>query len=247
MMRPILFVHGLFGHLRVPQVLLPFAKHDIEIHTPDLIGYGMFTEQPTNNLVLADQAEHIVNYIQTHNLGPVNLVGHSVGGAVSVLIAGKRPDFVASLTSVEGNFTLKDAFWSEQISRMPLSEVEKILTDYKADADNWLTGSGVEITDWTSALARAWLDNQPASTIQAEARAVVQATDDPEYLEIIKELMISDLPFGLIAGENSAAGWDVPKWVREMATQDIVIPDTGHLMMLQDPEAFAQAVLDCCR
>ncbi|WP_428942794.1 alpha/beta fold hydrolase [Xanthomonas oryzae] len=44
----------------------------------------------------------------------VHLVGHSVGGAVSALVCSLYPELVASFTSVEGNFTLKDAFWSRR-------------------------------------------------------------------------------------------------------------------------------------
>ncbi|WP_020592496.1 alpha/beta fold hydrolase [Kiloniella laminariae] len=247
MTRPTLLIHGLFGNLKVPQILTPFVHLDMDIHTPDLIGYGSLAEQPTDRLVLTDQAEHIATYITSNNLGPVNLVGHSVGGAVAVFLVKRHPELVASLISVEGNFTLKDAFWSEKISRTALPEVEEIIQGYKVDSDGWIATSGVEITDWTSALAYSWLGNQPASTIKAQARAVVQATDNLEYLNIIRDLLRSDMPFSLIAGENSASGWDVPEWVREMATEDIVIPGTGHLMMLQEPEIFAQSVLKCCR
>ncbi|WP_227744214.1 alpha/beta fold hydrolase [Yersinia kristensenii] len=48
---------------------------------------------------------------------PVHVIGHSVGGAVAVLFARRYPEMTRSLTSVEGNFTLSDAFWSDPDSK----------------------------------------------------------------------------------------------------------------------------------
>ena len=45
-----------------------------------------------------------------------------------------------------------------------------------------------------------------------------------------------------VAGERSAADWDVPDFVRRAARSYTVQPGAGHLMMLEDPDAFCQIV-----
>jgi pimeloyl-ACP methyl ester carboxylesterase len=45
----------------------------------------------------------------------------------------------------------------------------------------------------------------------------------------------------LVAGERSRGGWDVPDWALAAAALT-VIPDTGHLMMLERPQSFAETI-----
>ena len=243
-MRPIVLVHGLLGHLNDPRILNAIA--DQNIFAPDLLGYGVYRNSPMEGLDLLEQADHVAGFIRDINLEPVNLVGHSVGGAVAVLLAVKYPELVATLTSVEGNFTLKDAFWSSQVAEQDISEVERTIEGYKSDPDSWISGAGVALNDWTQSLARSWLDNQPATTIKAQARAVVEATGKPEYLDSIRKLMASDMPYHLLAGANSRQGWDVPDWAVDNATSNQDIPDTGHLMMAENPESFGTVIRGNC-
>lgn len=240
--KPIVLVHGLFGSLSDANILAAFG--DVEVHAPDLIGYGSNREADISNLTLLDQAYHVANFISGLGAGKVHLVGHSVGGAVSVLVARHFPELVETLTSVEGNFTLKDAFWSGQIAVKPDEEVAQIIAGYETDPDAWIAGAGVPIGDWTSSLARSWLAHQPPSTIKAQAKAVVAATAEASYLEAIREVMQS-MPVHLIAGRRSAAGWDVPDWANDLCAARINVAHTGHLMMAENPTAFAAAVLTC--
>lgn len=240
----ICLLHGLFGNLRAPEIRNAFGQEAI-VTAPDLIGYGAFAEAETNGLSLRDQARHIISQIEGGHRDPVHLVGHSVGGAVAVLVAHSRPDLVRSLISVEGNFTLRDAFWSSQIAKKSDAAVEEVISGYRRDPDAWIKSAISRKTNLSSRLAREWLENQPASTIKAQARAVVTTTGENSYLETVRSLMESKLPVHLIAGARSVFGWDTPDWANLLCTSRINIPDTGHLMMVESPDRFAGAVLTC--
>ncbi|WP_196381748.1 alpha/beta fold hydrolase [Xanthomonas oryzae] len=196
-------------------------------------------------MTLKDQAQHVAADIRRLTGKKVHLVGLSVGGAISALVCSLYPELVASFTSVEGNFTLKDAFWSGQIAKKPLTVVTASMDGYNADPDAWIAAAGVPITAWTSTLARRWLANQSASTIRAQAQAVVAATGADQYLTHMRHLLTSPTPMYLIAGERSSAGWDVPDWANAGCAMLINIPNAGHLMMAEDPARFAKAVLTC--
>lgn len=237
---PILLLHGLIGDLSVPDIVRHFG--DTPVYAPAMLGYGEFRDHPTDGLTLVDQVEHVARWLRKRWDGPVHLVGHSVGGAVAVLFARSHLLLSYSLTTVEGNFTLNDAFWTRQLSGMPLAQVEALLASYQNDPAGWLAKSGVPATPRTLALARAWLAHQPASTLQAQARAVVSATGDDDYLRMVRSLARSHVPIHLLSGARSQAGWHVPDWLRALADSDTVITGTGHMMM-EEPERFAQAVL----
>lgn len=105
-----------------------------------------------------------------------------------------------------GFFTLADAFRSREIAQRSDAEVAASLGGYRADPDAWKGGAVERQTDLTRRLAREWLGQQPASTIKAQARAVVAANGPDAYLSAIRSIMESDLPVHPIAGARSAAG-----------------------------------------
>lgn len=171
----------------------------------------------------------------------VHLIGHSVGGAVAALFADRHPDRVASLVSVEGNFTLADAFWSAKVARMTVEQVDQMLAASRADPASWLRDAGVIPNRRRLALARRWLGHQPASTVQAMARAVVNTTGRVAYARTLRGVF-ARTPVYLVAGERSRDGWNVPTWANSATRGISVIPHAGHLMMVEDPRRFAETI-----
>jgi pimeloyl-ACP methyl ester carboxylesterase len=54
-----------------------------------------------------------------------HLVAHSIGAVYAFELADARPDLVESVTSVEGNFSLDDAFWSRSIAELEADEARR--------------------------------------------------------------------------------------------------------------------------
>lgn len=239
-MLPIVLIHGLFGSLRAPRITRSFGP--ARVLTPDLIGYGVYRDGAPEAWTLDDQADHLANWLRERVDQPVHVVGHSVGGAVGVMFALRHPEMTRSLTSVEGNFTLRDAFWSMKVAGLPLPAIDAEIAGFRADVAAWVGRSGVPPTQDVLETARNWLDNQPASTLRAQARAVVEATGHVAYLDGVKALVASGLPLHLLAGARSRGAWDVPYWLPPLAKTDAVVADAGHLMMLEQPDDFARMV-----
>lgn len=128
--------------------------------------------------------DFIYAHIHALGYGKAHLVAHSVGGAVAVGVANSYPEAVASIISVEGNFTLNDAFWSQQLARMDEREVDALPKSYRADTRAWLAGAGIDATPEQTALATQSLSAQPASTLQAMARSVVHAKTCPIFARL---------------------------------------------------------------
>lgn len=236
----ILLIHGLFGSLSDPKILSQFSP--ASVLAPDLIGYGE-NRGVKRRWTLEDQADYLANWLKERQSEPIHVVGHSVGGAVATLFAHRHPTLTKSLTLVEGNLTLGDAFWSRKISTETLAAIDKEVGSFKRDVGGWLAQSGVPATPWTLATATGWLANQPSRTLRSQARAVVTATGSQNYLDIVKRLLDDGLPLHLLAGARSRKGWNVPTWLAQRANSNADIPETGHLMMLEQPEAFAKAIM----
>lgn len=239
---PLVLIHGLLGSSRYyePQRYLPH----LDVRTPDLNGYG--TKRTLEaGIDLDAQADLVVKVLRDEVERPAWLAGHSVGGAVMMLAADRAPERVAGLISVEGNFTLRDAFWSARIAALSDADWAAEYGAMEDDPAAWLDDQGIDADDERIVLAREVLQNQPYTTVQAMARSVVAVTGQAGYLEAVRRVLARGTPLWLLGGEASAAGWDVPEWVLALARGSVAQPGAGHMMMLDDAAAFC-ALLDGC-
>ncbi|WCM93493.1 alpha/beta hydrolase [Acidovorax sp. NCPPB 2350] len=238
---PLVMVHGLFGPLHYfdPAGRMP----GITVLTPDLLGYAH--QAPQTQLSLSAQADELADILRTQVARPCHLLGHSVGGAVAVLTAARVPELVKSIVSVEGNFTLDDAFMCRRIAAMQPDEWAAELRGIQSDPVAWLSRGGIEATPERLQMAQCILHNQTATTLWLMARAVVEETAVPGYLQAVRQIMERGIPFHLLAGSRSAQGWNVPSWVRQGASSDAVLPNCGHMMMLEEPDLFCEHLSRC--
>lgn len=240
---PIILCHGLFGSLSDNDLLSPYGER--LVFAPDLLGYGDYKSNAQKIHSLIDQAEHVLAFMDKNAVERANLVGHSVGGAVAALLSINHPERVNSLVSVEGNMTPPDAFWSASLAMKSIDEIQQMVDGYRADVAGWIAGAGVRATPDTIRIATDWLDNQSAETLKAQARAVTEATSEAsDFLIQLRTQLANGLELHLIAGSLSRDSWYVPADIEAAAKSVTVIPDCGHLMMLESPAIFAQTVLN---
>jgi pimeloyl-ACP methyl ester carboxylesterase len=124
---------------------------------------------------------------------------------------------------------------------MPAAEACAMLGGFRADPAAWLARAGVDADARSLAIAERWLAQQPASTLQAMARSVVELTAPARYQDGLRRVFASH-PVHLLAGARSRAGWHVPGWAEQAAASQTLIADAGHLMMLEQPPSFLSAL-----
>lgn len=92
-------IHGLGGASGNWAELASLLSTQADIHVIDLPGYGLSPPTTTGRHDLATMRRVLVAYLEL--LGqPAHLLGNSMGGLLSVLVAGERPDLVRSLTLI---------------------------------------------------------------------------------------------------------------------------------------------------
>ncbi len=98
--RPILLIHGLGGsHVNWSAVADPLTAHG-SVQAIDLIGFGRTPPNGRSSEVKA-QREMVIEYLRRYVDGPAVLVGNSMGGLISLLVARKEPDLVDSMVLVD--------------------------------------------------------------------------------------------------------------------------------------------------
>src|SRR3954451_4365734 len=95
---PALFVHGLGGSSHNWTDFAAVLRDHLAIEAIDLPGHGR--SGPGRRYSVDRHAEVVIRYLEVSGRGPVHLVGNSMGGAVCVVVAAKRPDLVRTLTLV---------------------------------------------------------------------------------------------------------------------------------------------------
>ncbi|WP_431875179.1 alpha/beta fold hydrolase [Amycolatopsis sacchari] len=95
-----IYVHGLGGSSTnwtdLATLLAPFATG----LSVDLPGFGFSEPTEGFRFSLDEHADELARFIEGLGNGPVHLLGNSMGGAVVLLVAARRPELVRSLTLI---------------------------------------------------------------------------------------------------------------------------------------------------
>jgi pimeloyl-ACP methyl ester carboxylesterase len=95
---PIVMLHGLAGQLHhFRYALVDDLARDTRVVALDRPGSGYSTRESGRATTLEDQADAVAAAIDALGLGRVLLVGHSLGGALSLAVALRHPGKVAGL------------------------------------------------------------------------------------------------------------------------------------------------------
>jgi pimeloyl-ACP methyl ester carboxylesterase len=97
----VLCVHGMSGSATNWTDLMAELAPDFDCAAVDLPGSG-FSPPPSRGAGyrVSALAGTVIQVIETLGAGPVHLIGNSMGGAVSVRVAARRPDLVKTLTLI---------------------------------------------------------------------------------------------------------------------------------------------------
>lgn len=97
------YVHGLGGASTNWTDLAHLLRPFVEGLAPDLPGFGRSGPAATGEYSIRAHARVVTAYLEqvvAERGGPVHLFGNSMGGAISIRVAARRPDLVRSLTLI---------------------------------------------------------------------------------------------------------------------------------------------------
>lgn len=111
------FVHGVRDHCRTWDDVLAQFVDDYHIVVPDLRGHGDSEWVQGSGYDYLDYLYDLYQLIVQNDFGPVVLVGHSLGGAITSFFAGTYPELVSKLVVIEGI-----GLWQRHSNEVSLSE-----------------------------------------------------------------------------------------------------------------------------
>ncbi|MEH0938622.1 alpha/beta fold hydrolase [Micromonospora psammae] len=120
---PALYVHGLGGSSQNWTDLAGLLADRLDGQAIDLPGFGR--SEPGQRYTIPAFAARVIRWIEHSGRGPVHLFGNSLGGAVSVQVAGLRPDLVRTLTLISPALPFLDFRRSLQGRMLPLLAIPR--------------------------------------------------------------------------------------------------------------------------
>jgi pimeloyl-ACP methyl ester carboxylesterase len=236
---PIVFVHGMVGHTGFWNTALSASADRRRTVAIDLRGHGNSRAPSDGDYTIEACAADVLAIMDALALDPVMLVGHSYGACVVTAAAAQRPDRVRRLVLVDppGDFT-----------RLPDTVRDGELVPFLAslDTDGWrsvvetaferaLAGS----TTGTAASVRARLATMPRDAIRGMYRSMMgfQAVSALE-----RYLAAPGASVHAVLAPMNAWPFSLHNLLPAITTT--VVPDVGHWVMLDAPDAFVDALED---
>ncbi len=225
---PVIFLHGFpFDH-SIWEPLVPLLSKDARMILPDLRGFGRspVTEDIYSMRLLAEDVLHLMDHLKIEK---AVLVGHSMGGYVSLAFAHAYPGRLLGLGLVA--------------TQAAADGPERRQSRYKTAEAVAHKGARVVASSMVSTLTPQKELLQPINELimSAHPTGIVGALKGmAERHDLTGELANISVPAVVIAGSSDQL---VPKERVETLAQMlpkgwlVTIPNAGHMLMMEDPQA----------
>jgi pimeloyl-ACP methyl ester carboxylesterase len=238
----LVFVHGAAEDSRVWQPQLAALADEFTVVAWDEPGAGRSSDVPAD-FGLADYANCLAALIEALALGPAHVAGLSWGGTVALELYRHHPELVATLILIDTYAGWKGSLPEEEV-RARVAGARQMLAAPAEEFDPTLPGlfAGDPPAEFVSLLEEIAADVRPDSL---RTQLLVMAEADQRDL-----LPRITAPTLLIWGELDARSPLSVARQFEQAIPDaklVVIPGSGHISNLEQPELFNEAVREFCR
>jgi len=241
-------VHGVGASRDIWRQVVETLARDRRVSTADLPGFG--ASPPAGpGFALDAVADRLAEGLAAAGVSaPFDLVGHSLGGAVALTLAKRRPRAVGRLVLVAPAglaprpAAVAGALGALASVTIPLRrELGRPLAGLPLARRLLLAGTAHDGGRLPEAEARALMEASRPATRLREGFAAAVAADLRGVLADLRT------PVGLVWGERDllvpVSGLEAVRAVRPEAPAR-TLPDTGHVPMLERPRAFAAALVD---
>lgn len=225
---PRVYVHGLGA--TSPAYFTEVAVHPLLAGRRslliDLLGHGI-SDRPTSfDYTLESHADALAAALTSAGVAGAELIAHSMGGSVAVVLAARHPHLASRLVLVDANL--------DPIPPEPASAGSSGIASYSEQ--EFLEGGWEEVRDRAGA---HWWSTMRLTGREALHRSAVHLTRGtvPTMRELLLDLNIPRT-YLLPEADGPLPGTEA---LTEAGVSVVAIPDCGHNIMLDNPQAFVSA------
>lgn len=249
----VLLIHGMAGNSLTWREVMPDLAEDFTVLAPDLLGHGE-SAKPVGDYSLGAYASGLRDLLTVLDLGPVTVVGQSLGGGVAMQLAYQHPEVVDRLVLVGSGGLGREVSWLLRALTLPGAEfaMPLIFPPFLRGRGEMLGRILDERGIRAPRIAEMW--RSYISLTQAENRAAfvrtLRAVIDPggQAVNASDRLYLAAaMPTMIIWGDEDQM---IPVEHAYNAHESIpgsrleIFEGTGHFPHAEEPRRFAQVVRD---
>ncbi|MHA1685648.1 MAG: alpha/beta fold hydrolase [Candidatus Heimdallarchaeaceae archaeon] len=238
----IFLIHGLGCSLRYWDLLFndPIAEF-FDLWAVDLIGHGESSKPKKFSYAMETQAEILVEFIKKKGISPVCLVGFSMGGPISILIAEQLPN-LHKLVLVEPVVIEAEVTLSKKTAKMPpftvsiLKFIAKLFPKFFARMF-LLNPDSIN----SNIVLESFLKTDNVAFVKS-SKELLKSARNPLTYEKLKNLSVDKY---YILGDvlEKSPHFSPPEDLFSVCKK-YVVPDSEHPVMLDNPKTFADILAE---
>lgn len=244
----LLMIHGLGSYLPAWKKNISELSKYYRVIAVDLPGYGKSSKDPHSGL-MSFYASVIADFILKMDLGKVNLVGHSMGGQISMVLTLEKPELVKRLILVDPAgfevFNAGQKNWFKDVmtpNLVRLTTVEAIETN--------LASNFYRMPDDARFMIEDRIIMRDADDFEAYCLAVARSVHGMVDEAVIDKISGIKVPTLIFFGENDMLipnRYLNPGFTSKIAetgaglikgSKLVMVPKCGHFMMFEKSEVF---------
>jgi pimeloyl-ACP methyl ester carboxylesterase len=244
----VVFIHGFGGSTFSWRHNAPFfADEGYRVVSLDMKGFGLSYKDFASDYSHQSQAELLAEVLARLNVNQAYFVGHSMGTSVMIHFAHLYPESVLGLISVGGAVYLDGEVVpiSALLNFGPFRRIgEVFLTRY---VTRERVGKLLESASHQEIATAEVIDGYYNRLVIGQwAQSLLAMTRDMH--KNIATFPLEDITFPMLIFWGGQDTWvtrtEIDKWRDEIPSAEFhVIPETGHLLMEENPESFNDMVL----
>lgn len=233
--QPLVVLHGL-GDSAIHTYALRFPSTSLN-NTPslfiDLPGFGESPTDASHPGTIEAMAEDIAGLLDALDVQPMNVFAHSMGANVALLLAQRLPQRIPNLILAEPLLKREDSVLAAGIAKF--SEESFVSRGYSM----FVRATSIQARRGEIASA-AFLSTLKMANPVILHRAAVSLLEqrEPDFLELLWQLKS---PPTILVGGNSNPDTDQ---LDQSGIRIISVPNAGHFMFAEQPEATAYAIFN---
>ena len=191
----------------------------------DLPGHGISDRPEDFGYTLEDHADALAAALDAADLTGVELIAHSMGGSVALVLAHRRPELVSRLVLTEANLDASP----------PATAGSTWIDAY--EEDDFVAGAHARVLEKAGPLWAATMRLADPRALHRSATGLRRGSA-PMMRAILEGLSIDRVYLqGEVSGELEGR-----KTLEATGVRVVTVPGAGHNVMLDNPDAFVAAV-----
>jgi pimeloyl-ACP methyl ester carboxylesterase len=249
----IVLLHDLVSGAFAWQNVLPLlARTNRAVYAIDLLGYGLSEHPWPSDTSIWGHADYLAMFFEQLNLTNIVLVGHGIGGGIAQVLATRlSANRVAALVLIDSicyehtfaeNWPLPDMHKHQDPDLPKKTHIEDLLNDLRTTLPNGVQHTK-QFDDVINDYVEPWDSEIGKELLFQHIRSL-----NPHYSNAVSsDLKVWGRPVLIIWAEQDQ---QMPlKYAQRLhrdivGSQLVIIPDAGHLVLFDAPDAVANALAD---